>query len=253
MKQFKAFLLLLCAVISLFAISCNDSSKSSNTTSETTTVVDTSQNDTNSARAAESTESNISRNPENIVIARYKVSDYSKWRTQYDSRDSVRTANGLRNYILGRGVKDSNEVMVAVKAADITKAKALTSDPSFLAAMRKGYVTGTPKFTFLKVMYQDMSASMPDLRSMNFLTVKDWDNWVKVFEEGKSIRAANGLMERAYGHDVDDNHKVVVVVGITDSAKATAHWKSDLMKQKQQESGVVGDIERFVYRVVQKY
>ena len=171
----------------------------------------------------------------------------------YDSRDSMRTANGLHNYVLGRGVKDTNTVMVAVKADDMAKAKAFAKDPALKSAMQKGYMTGTPKFTFTTVLYQDMSPSMSDLRSMTFFTVKDWDAWKTAFEAGRQIRTDNGLTDRAYGHDVDDNHKVVVVVGINDSAKAEAFWKSDLLKQRRAESGVVGEVERFVYRVVQKY
>ena len=63
----------------------------------------------------------------------------------------------------------------------------------------------------------------------------------------------NGLTDRAYGYEVDDNHKVILVVGINDSTKAEAYWNGDLIKQKRAESGVVGQPERFVYRVVQKY
>ena len=187
------------------------------------------------------------------MIARYKVSDYAKWRSMYDSRDSMRAANGLRNYVIGRSVTDSNMVMVAVKANDLEKAKAFTQSATLKTAMQKGHVVGTPKFNFTKVFYQDMSANMSDLRTMNFLTVKDWDAWRSSFEAGRQMRADNGLTDRAYGHDADDNHKVVLVLGINDSAKAEAHFKSDLLKQKRTESGVVGDVERFVYRVVEKF
>jgi len=43
------------------------------------------------------------------------------------------------------------------------------------------------------------------------------------------------------------------VVAVNDSAKAEAFWNSDLIKQRRKESGVTGDVERFVYRVVKKY
>ena len=53
--------------------------------------------------------------------------------------------------------------------------------------------------------------------------------------------------------DVDDNHKGIVVVAVNESAKPEAFWKSDLLKQKRAESGVVEDAEPFVFRVIQKY
>ena len=83
--------------------------------------------------------------------------------------------------------------------------------------------------------------------------VKDWDAWRKAFESSRQIRTDNGLTDRAYGYDVDDNHKVTLVVAINDSAKANAFWKSDLIKQKRAESGVVGEVKRHVYHVAAKY
>jgi hypothetical protein len=247
MNQPKNQFVLLCAAFSLLIISCGDSATSTNAEADSTTSSDTQSKNTSS------THSNIVTTPENVVIVRYKVSDYSKWRALYDTRDSMRTANGLHNYVLGRGVEDSNAIMVAVKADDMAKAKAFSKDATLQSAMKKGYVTGTPKYTFTTVVYQDMSPNMSDLRSMTFFMVKDWDAWKTSFEAGRQIRAENGLTDRAYGHDVDDNHKVVLVVAVNDSAKAEAFWNSDLIKQRRAQSGVVGEVERFVYRVVQKY
>ena len=150
-----------------------------------------------------------------------------------------------------------NEILQSAKAVaknDFTrKAKAFSKDPSLKAAMQKGGVTGTPSFKFSTVVYQDMATTMSDLRSMTTFTVKDWDVWKKSFESNRQLRTDNGLTDRAYGYEVDDNHKVILVVGINDSTKAEAYWNGDLIKQKRAESGVVGQPERFVYRVVQKY
>ena len=41
-------------------------------------------------------------------------------------------------------------------------------------------------------------------------------------------------------------------MAVNDSAKPEAFWKSDLLKQKRAESGVVGDAEPFVYRVIRR-
>ncbi len=126
------------------------------------------------------------------MIVRYKVSDYAKWRALYDTRDSMRSANGLHNYVLGRGVQDTNTIMVAVKADDVAKAKAFTKSPALQSALQKGYVTGMPKYNFTTVVYQDMSSKMSNLRSMSFLTVKDWDAWKTSFEADRQMRTDNG-------------------------------------------------------------
>jgi len=83
--------------------------------------------------------------------------------------------------------------------------------------------------------------------------VKDWDAWQKSFEEGKQERIDNGIVERAFGHDADDNKKVSLVTAVTDTAKAFAYYKSDALKKRRAASGVIGEPKRFLYRVVQRY
>ncbi len=235
--------MLFCTAITLL-FSCNNNETTTDTTIDTTS--------TSTANTITAT-SNIITTPENIVLVRYKVSDYQKWRAGYDTRDSMRTANGLHNFVLGRGVEDTSMILVAVKADDMAKARAFVKETSLKNALEKGYVVGTPKYNFTNILYQDNSPNMSDLRSMTFFTVKDWEAWKTSFEGSRQLRTDNGLTDRAYGHEADDNHKVVLAVAVNDSAKAEAFWKSDLIKQRRAESGVVGEVERFVYRVIQKY
>jgi hypothetical protein len=58
---------------------------------------------------------------------------------------------------------------------------------------------------------------------------------------------------RSYGYDPDDNHNVVLVAAVVDTAKAHAYWNSDMLKQRRAASGVVGKPERVVYTVVKRY
>ena len=244
--RFKFHFAFLCA-ISLFFISCGNNDENGTTTTTDTTVTDTAGSQTASQT------SSIDTTGQNIVVVRYTVSDYEKWRSSYDSRDSMRTANGLHNFVLGRGVKNPKEIMVAVKADDMEKAKSFSKAGSLKSALQKGYVVGTPKYNFTRVTYLDMSPNISDLRSMSFFTVKDWETWKAAYESGRQIREQNGVTDRAYGHEVDNNRKVIVVVAVNDSAKAEAFWKSDVLKQRREAAGVEGKVERFVYRVVQQY
>jgi hypothetical protein len=247
MKPIK-FALLLCTAGSSFLMACGDNNEKTEThTIDSTTI-------TNVDTGTAGRQTNIVTTPENMMVVRHKVANFQKWKASYDAHDSMRLANGVHNYVIARGVQDTSTIMVALRIDDVAKAKAFSNDPSLKEAMKKGGVTGTPSIMFHTLVYQDRSSIAPDMvRSMNMFTVKDWDTWKKSFESNRQLRADNGLVDRVYGYDVDDNHKVTAVFAITDSAKANAFWKSDLIKQKRTEAGIVGQPEMFMYRVVQMY
>ena len=140
------------------------------------------------------------------------------------------------------------------KADDVEKAKAFIKNPGLKQAMQKGGVLGTPDISITTSVFQDTAALGPDvIRSRTTFTVKDWDTWKTSFESNKQTRLDNGVSDRVYGYDVDDNKKVNLVVAITDTAKARAFWTSDLLKQQRAASGVTSQPDRFIFRVVHRY
>ena len=187
------------------------------------------------------------------MVATHKVANFAKWKASYDEHDSIRLAFGVHSYVIGRGIYDTNMVMVALKVDDLEKAKAFSKDPSLKKAMQKGGVVGAPTIQFTTMIYQDTATIDTRIRSRTTFTVKDFEAWRKAFESHKQTRVDNGLIDRAFGHDVNDDHKVTLVVAVNDTAKAQAFWKSDLLKQQRTESGVTSQPQRFVYRVVQRY
>jgi hypothetical protein len=244
-KQLKSLPALAIAFVFLFS-SCSGDETKTNTATTDSTAADTSAKTT----AAPST---VNTTPETIMAVWQKVADFTKWKAVYDGHDTARVSYGLHNYVIGRGVDDSNMVLVALKADDLEKAKAFGKDPGLKVAMQKGGVMGVPDISLNTVVYQDMSPNVSDLRSMIRFTVKDWNAWKTNFESNRQTRLDNGITDRAYGYDPADNHKVTVVTAINDTAKAFAFWKSDLLKQQRAAGGVVGEVKRRVYRVVQKY
>ncbi|MGZ3838183.1 MAG: hypothetical protein ACXVMS_05845 [Flavisolibacter sp.] len=247
MKPSSLFALPLFSAVLLLLVSCggNTEKTATSTTSKDTTV---------STTATQTVPmSTIVSTPQDMLVIKQKVSNFSKWKPIYEGHDTARTASGLHNYVIGRGVDDSNMVIVALKADDMTKAKSFAKDPGLKAAMQKGGVVGTPSFRYITMVFQDTASISSTMRSLTTFTVKDWDTWRKAFESHKQTRLDNGLTDRAFGYDADDKHKVFLVVALLDSAKAKAFWKSDLLKQQRTESGVVSQPERFVYQVVQKY
>lgn len=247
MNQLRFTGILIYATVMIFLTSCGGGGRERNTTD--TTIVDSAA----TVNESSVTSTNIVTTPQNMMIARHKVANFSKWLMSYEDHDSMRLANQLHSYVIGRGVQDSNMVLVAVKVDNVDKAKAFSKDADLKKAMQKGGVTSAPTFNFVTMTFQDTSTIQADIRSLTTFTVKDWDTWQKAFEEGRQERLDNGLTVRAYGHDVDDNKKVALVVAITDSAKASAYWKSDMLKQRRAAGGVIGEPERFLFRIAKRY
>lgn len=246
MKHLRFFSVLLCTAVIFFLSSCNDSGNSASTEEKNS---DSATTATNTAV----TPSGIITTPQNMMVAIHKVSNFEKWKAAYEQHDSARLANGVHKYMIARGYEDSSTVMVAMKIDDLAKAKAFAADPGLKTTMQKGGVVGKPDVFFSTLIFQDTSTQPSKLRSLTTFKVKDWDAWRKAFESHKQERMDNGITDRAYGYDADDNHKVKLVTMITDTAKARAYWNSDLLKQRRSESGVEGSVNRFLYQVVQRY
>ena len=245
MKHPKLACLLLYVAMPFFFISCGGDGGEKKISADSTAA--------DTTKVAVIPKSTIITTPQDMMVVTHKVSNYTKWKASYDAHDSFRLANGIHSYVIGRGAQDSNLVLVSVKVDDLAKAKTFAKDPSLKQSMQKGGVTGMPSITFVTMTFQDTVAINSDLRSRTTFTIKDWDAWQKSFQEGKQERIDNGLTVRAFGHDADNDKKVVIVMAITDTAKAFAYWKSDMLKQRRAASGAVSEPERFLYRVVKRY
>ncbi|HEX7902629.1 MAG TPA: hypothetical protein VF487_02040 [Chitinophagaceae bacterium] len=247
MKRLRFPGLLFCAATLFFLTSCGGNESKEKTNTDSTTA----ESNTNAVATEPNT---IITTPENMMVVTHKVADFEKFQASYDAHDSLRLANGLHSYVIGRGVDDPNMVMVVVKADDIEKAKAFAKDASLKNAMKKAGVTGAPTISFNTSTWQDTAVLAPGtIRSRSTFTVKDWDAWVKSFMEGKQERLDNGITARVIGHDVDDNKKVSLVTALLDTAKAFAYYKSDALKKRREAGGVIGEPKRFLFRVVKRY
>ena len=244
MKQSRFSGLLFYSMVFLLA-SCAGSESEKKTSTDSTTV--------DSSTAVVTPKITTITTPQNMMVAKHKVSNYAKFKAAYDAHDSARLANGIHSYVIGRGLQDSNMILVAEEVDDMAKAKAFGKDPGLKKAMQKGGVTGTLTFAFVTMTFQDIALVASDIRSKTTFTVKDWGAWQKAFEEAKQERLDNGIAVRAFGHDADDDKKVILVTVLLDTAKAYAYYKSDMLKKRRAAGGVIGEPERFLYRVVQRY
>ena len=242
MKRFtKLSVLLLCMAIPLLFISCNNEGEKAESTTGGTTA------------AAPEKVSTIVTTPQLMMMVRHKVKNYAAFKTVYDNHDSVRRANGLYSYVLGRGMDDSMMVMVALRADNLEKAKAFSKDAVLKTAMQKAGVVGAPEMSFINVVWQDTVNVGAIPRVIASFTIKDWDTWKKSFEESKQERIDNGVVDRQYGHDADDNLKISLVTALTDETKARAYWNSDVLKKRRETAGLTTEPNRFVFKIVQRY
>lgn len=216
--------------------------------------------DSGNKTAADSTQSTsaepvntIVTTPQSMAVVIHKVADFAKWKMSYDAHDSARLASGLHNYVVGRGLEDSNMVLIALKADDMAKAKAFSQSDNLKIAMQKAGVSGPPTIHFVTSNWQDTANVGPIPRSLTTFSVKDWDAWLKSFDEGKQERTDNGLMVRVVGHDADDNKKVALVTAIADTAKAFAYFKSDALKKRMESGGLTTEPKRFLFTITQRY
>ena len=245
MKRFKIFLLQFLTA-ALFLTSCGGDASKDATTSDTSTVTapDTTALATNT----------IVTTPQGMMVVTHKVNNFEKWLAAYEAHDSLRLANGIHSYVVGRGFEDSSMVLVATRVDDMEKAKAFAKSADLKKAMQKSGVVGAPAVSLFTATWQDTgSLSGSTLRSRTMFSVKDWAAWEKNFTDGKSERMANGVVDRVYGHDPDDNTKVSLVTAVTDTAKAFAYWKSDELKKRRAAGGVIGEPKRFLFYVVKRY
>ncbi len=243
MKQFK-FLAPIAIGVSLTAVlfSCNSAEEK-----KAETPVDTT--------AAKPPEPAAPVKPANVMVVMAKVANFAKWLPDYESHDSVRLASGLHNYVIGRGVKDTNMVLVALKMDDVAKAKAFAASPDLKARMKKGGVMGAPAISYMDVQWMDAATNDNPNPTRLRVThkVKDWNAWKTEFDSHKQARIDAGLIDRSVGYSMDDNHMVSLVFIVTDMKKAEDFAKSDDLKAKMEKAGVEGPPTMFFYTVAKKY
>lgn len=191
--------------------------------------------------------------PGNLVVAMHKVANFNKWLAVYESQDSLHNAYALRKYVIGRGVKDSNMVMIAMWMDDTAKAKQFMNSPSLKDVMKKAGVTSAPTVDFYEMQMLDTSANVAPTRLIVTHKVKDWDAWKTGFDSHKQARLDAGLTDRAVGYKLGDNKSVSIVFAVADMKKAEDFSKSPDLKEKMEKGGVEGPPTKFFYTVAKRY
>jgi heme-degrading monooxygenase HmoA len=84
-------------------------------------------------------------------VVRHQVEDYARWKAAFDEHCGIRTAWGLHGGYVMRSADNPNEVVVAVQADDLAKARAFAQTDDLRDAMRRAGVIGQPEIQYLEV------------------------------------------------------------------------------------------------------
>ena len=82
------------------------------------------------------------------VFIKHRVADYARWKPVFDEHETARRAAGLTAHGLHRGTDDPNVVIIAFRAADLSKAKQFASSDDLKSAMARAGVQGPPEIWF---------------------------------------------------------------------------------------------------------
>ncbi len=156
--------------------------------------------------------------PFEVMEITHNVADYEKWRPFFNADGENRKANGLEDLAVGRKVDNPNSVLVALKVNNAEVAKTFTADPKLKEVMDKAGVVSKPSFELFKVIRYNPASKEKQWVIITH-RVKDFDAWVKVFDqEGPAQRASEGMVDVALARAVDDPNNVHIVLDITDMA-----------------------------------
>jgi len=191
---------------------------------------------------------------EKLMIIKHRVKNYKNWVVGYEAHDSVRAKYGLHNYLITRGLDDSNIVQVALRMDDFEKAKAFSKLANLKETMEKLGVQSTPEFEYLDIQkYDTTSTGNITARVVMKHQVKDYNSWKIQFDEHYQVRKDAGLTDRLLAYSFENHNIVYVVNAVSDINKAKDFFKSKDLKEKMKAAGVEGVPTTFFYSVSKKY
>ncbi len=241
MKQSK--FLSSAAIGMLMLFSCNSGGNESTTTTSTDSTMKDSAAAVTQAPPA----------PAISMLIIQKVANFAKWFPGYEAHDTARVAYGLHNFVVGRDIKDSNMVLVALHVDDTTKAKEFGTSPGLMEAMKKAGVIGKPTISYDVNKFHDNTTDASTERALLTFKVKDYDAWKKVFDGDEQDRKNAGMTTRAINVDINDPNKVTLVMVITDMKKTADFMQTKELKHRMDSAGVMGAPDVFFYHVVKQY
>ncbi|WP_309613316.1 hypothetical protein [Flavobacterium sp.] len=178
--------------------------------------------------------------PFQVMAISYTVKNYEVWKKVFDERESTRAESGLTTRALARGTDNPNKIYLFLNVADMQKAKEYAANPKLKEVRKTAGVTSEPEVIYSNVVrFEESPAEFKD-RVRVSIKIKDFDAWRKVYDaEGKEIRLANGLIDRAIAQSIDDPNMIYVTFAVSNMTKAKTYMKAPELKKLMTEAGVI--------------
>lgn len=185
-------------------------------------------------------EETASFEPFQIMAISYSVKNYDTWKKVFEEHESTRAASGLTTRALARGTDNPNKIYLFLNVADMQKAKEYAANPKLKEVRKTAGVTSEPEVIYSNVVrFEESPVEFKD-RVRVSIKIKDFDAWLKVYDaEGKEIRLANGLIDRAIAQSIDDPNMIYVTFAVSDMTKAKTYMKAPELKKLMTEAGVI--------------
>ena len=203
-----------------------------------------------SCNSAKDKEATIPAADDKIAIIQHPVADYDRWRPIFDADDAARVSYGITTRGVGRGIDNSNDVLMFFKVEDTAKANACMNRPEMKPLMDSAGVIGQPSLVYVNTVRNDTSTTDIKDRLLISHKVKDFDAWLKVYDrEGMEKRKSFGIVDRALARGMDDPNMVYILFAISDWEKAKARMGSEELKKILEDAGVEGAPSSIAYKL----
>lgn len=188
--------------------------------------------------------------PYTMMVVEHPIPSFDLWLSVFNAHDADRKASGLTLLRIGRGIDDTNTVVIRMKADDISKAQEFSK--ALKADMRAAGKTEEPKISYVTVIRDDTSVTDVKERALVTYHVKDFDSWLKVYDEkGKTTREPYGLIDLGLARGVDDPNRVYILFAVSNIKKARARLSSPELRRILRKAGVDSKMTVSYYKVVQ--
>ena len=178
--------------------------------------------------------------PFQVMAISYTVKNYEVWKKVFAEHESTRAESGLTTRALARGTDNPNKIYLFLNVADMQKAKEYAANPKLKEVRKTAGVTSEPEVIYSNVIrFEESPVEFKD-RVRVSIKIKDFDAWLKVYDaEGKEIRLANGLIDRAIAQSIDDPNMIYVTFAVSDMTKVKTYMKAPELKKLMTEAGVI--------------
>ncbi len=173
------------------------------------------------------------------MFVRHEVTDYAKWRKEYDGFRATQRQMGVTAQALYQSTDDPNDVTVVHDFKSEQKAKAFAASDKLKAAMEGAGVKGAPTIWYT-VMTSGASGKASHVRMFVHHEVTDYAAWRKAYDAFQATAAKMGVLAQAVYQATDNPNDVTAYHDFASQAAAKAFAASAELKTAMQSAGVKG-------------